>query len=261
MMKLFKSILLFLITSALPGLIFYALFEGVLLLIIAAVWCVVWSVIFLYIDKLLLLFMGAREVIDVNHQYLFQSFKSEGYKNSEKTPKVFLYNGHAKKCFVFESRGEWTVLLDRRLVREISQEEVTDLVSFVYELKRRGIPWYQTKAMGLCAITFKLVSFLLGKVLFLNSKGHLYRVLSIFLLTLMRPLISPIEYFAKKEKSVEAREGLRAIYYELSDYKMNESYNGYINSYLEYGQKESVILRKYLEGYPVIENSHFVSIQ
>ena len=76
------------------------LFEDKPLDISLIVTFVSWTLLYAYNDKLVLVYLSAREVIDTDEQELFQRIKNEVYKTNLPLPKVYLYSGNFSNCFI-----------------------------------------------------------------------------------------------------------------------------------------------------------------
>lgn len=201
------------------------------------------------------MFINAREVIDTDEQLLFQNVKNVSYKSYEKLPSVYLYSGQKLNCFVFESRSEWAIVIERRLMDKLNSDQLESLVSFLYEYKKSNSAWYQTKAMGLCALIYSNVYFFLRNILFLNVDSKMFKVLSVFCIAMLRPLTGPIEKFARQGTVISVDENLKSIFYQLD--KSGLSFSEFIVGHLMSDFQMKSLLLNYLESFPVLENFGF----
>ncbi len=254
-MKLFKSVILYLCTSVVPCILLYLVFDGVLLKVTTTLLLVTWGLLYLYIDKVLLILLNAREVIDTDQQILFQNIKNEAYKTYQKLPKVYLYTGQEDNCFVLESRNEWAIVIERSLLNSLDVEQHESLVNFLFSFKKSGKAWFQTKAMGVCSFAYNALYWVLNNVFFLKRDSILFRTLSVFAIGMLRPFIIPLEYFGKQKIEVPVDESLRSIYLQLN--KNSFSFTDYLVGHLDQVTDTRSLLTKYLESYPVMENCRF----
>jgi hypothetical protein len=254
-MKALKSLTLFLFTSMVPCVSLYLLLDGLVFKVALGLYIIFWGLLYTYLDKILLMFINAREVIDTDEQLLFQNVKNVSYKTYEKRPCVYLYSGQKLNCFVFESRNEWAIVIERRLLDKLDNSQLESLVSFLYEYKKNNSAWYQTKAMGICALIYSNVYWILGNLLFLDPSSKLFKTLSVFTLAMLRPLTGPIESFAKNNKEISVDENLKSIFYQID--KSNLTFNEYILGHLMTNIQLRSLLLNYLESFPVMENFGF----
>lgn len=197
----------------------------------------------------------AREVVDTDQQLLFQCMKNEAYKSGGTLPKVYLYSGKSLKCFVLQSRNEWSLVFDRRLISQMDEAELRSMISFLYKFKNSPLCLIQTKVLGICSLFFGFVYWFLANVVFLNEKSILYKVLAIFIFTMMKPLILPLEFLAKRQTALPASLGLMPIYNKAQIGEF--SYNEYVFAHLLPSFNTRNLIINYLEGFPVIKNCRF----
>ena len=215
----------------------------------------VWGMIYYYIDKILLMILSAREVIDTDQQELFQCIKNESYKSFEKLPRVYLYSGLKKTCFIFESRAEWALVIERSLLKQMSLRELEALVEFLYKLKKEDFAWYQTKAMGVCLFLHRIVYWFLKNILFLKPNSKLYKSLAVFMLSMLRPLIYPIDALARTTFPITVKEEFKNVFFQLEPNDF--SFENYIVEHYSHVISIKNLLLYYLESFPVLENCRF----
>lgn len=116
-----------------------------------------WTVTFLFLEKILLIYLGAREVIDTDEQKLFQRLKNEAYKSFEKVPKVYLYSGNSKRCFILQSRKNWNLVIERSFLKKLGDQEVEALIEFLFRYKKSNDSEVQVKAIGIMVIAYFLI--------------------------------------------------------------------------------------------------------
>lgn len=254
-MNILKSFFLFLIISLVPSVMLYLVLDGIIFKVMIASFLFTWGVIYFHLDKLVLMQIKAREVVDTDQQLLFQCMKNEAYKTGSTTPKVYLYSGQSLKCFVLQSRNEWSIVFDRRLINEMDEIQLRSLITYLYKFKNSPLCLIQTKVLGIFSLFFGFVYWLLGNVFFLNEQSILYKVLAIFIFMLMKPLILPLEMIAKRQTSLPASLDLMAIYNKAQVGEF--SYNDYVFSHLLPVFNTRNLIIDYLEGFPVIKNCRF----
>lgn len=218
-------------------------------------WVTLWCLSYIYMDKIILFFLGAREIIDQDSQELFQQLKSETYKNFEKQPKVFLYPGNALKSFVLESRKEWSVVLDRSLVERMNKEQVKALVEYLVRYKKTNISWRLTKSNGLAALIVGLNYSFWSKLVMLDTRSKPYKVLSFFTLALFKPYVDGVLLAGKTSLRLECHESLEPLINVSKDMEPGLDYNQFLLDNLRDGANLRDLLLRRLEGFPVIERA------
>lgn len=255
-MKILNTLFFFLLTSIVPFVGLYLLFEGMTLRVFVVLYLFLWALLYSYLDKVLLVLLNAREVIDTDEHNLFQNVKNTSYKTYQKIPRVYVYSGQKLNCFVFESRGEWAIVIERSLIKKLDEVQLESLVAFLYEFKKSKYAWIQTKAIGFCALIYSSAYWGLQNIFFLKPNSKALKVLTIFLLLMLRPILGPVETLAKKELSFDVSENLKSLYFQLerSDLSFNEFMLGHLMSNINIRS----LMVSYLESFPVLENLGFI---
>lgn len=146
----------------------YLLLDQTLALTVIAIMFVCWSVVYIYFDKVVLMLLRAREIINTDEQALFQTLKNKAYKFHESTPKVYLYNSELENFFIFESRGSWCIVLSRKLLDYLSSEQTSALIEFAFRYKKTNMTKLKTKCLGL-SILYQIIIHKLSTYLFTLS--------------------------------------------------------------------------------------------
>jgi len=257
-MKLVKLTAIFLVTSVLPMLVIYLLAGGYTLYTSLVVWISFWFLLFTFSDKFILLFLGAREIIDADHWQFFQALNSEIYRSFEKIPKVYLYSGLGEKCFVLESRSEWSIVLDRNLLSSLSDEQIQSLVKYLVKFKKQGNVLLQTKGMGLTSVVIRSIYWLSGLMAF-SRDSNFFKTLVFIGLVLIKPIIDFLLIISKSKKRIECGECLRSIFFQIDQSEHNKTFIEFMLYHLEKDINLKELLVDYLEQFPVIENCKFQS--
>lgn len=254
-MNIIKTLSLFILMSLLPSLALYLIFDGFNFKWVMVTYLLLWGIVYLYLDKFLLTLLKGREVMDTDEHLLFQSLKNESYKMKLPPPKVYLYTGFTKKCFVLQSRNEWTVVIERSLLNIMTEAQKKELARFVFRYKNTNMALIQTKVMGICTLLFTGIQLILSNVFFLKENSRVFKVLFVFVLGLVRPLLLPVEYLGKKQKSIPVGLDLKPIYNQLN-FETN-GLNDYISLQILSEISNSDLMVSYLEGFPILENCRF----
>tara|TARA_Y100000780_G_scaffold227170_1_gene242581 strand:- start:47419 stop:48096 length:678 start_codon:yes stop_codon:yes gene_type:complete len=219
------------------------------------VWFLFWTLSYLYIDKIILFFLGAIEIIENDFQELFQQFKSETYKRFEKQPKIYLYSGKAQKCFIFESRGEWSIVLDRKLAAELDAVSTKALVEYLVTYKKTSAPWRITKSLGIVVLTMGAIYSFWSKILLLDTNSKVFKVVSLFSLALFRPFFDAALAFGRSAPKLECDNSLAPVIHRIKDFDPDLNYGQFIFDHLQENINPKSMMISYMESFPVIENA------
>lgn len=255
-MNIIKTVLIFISTLTLPCLGVFLLTGGIVRMSLLVVLLTIWLAVFWYSDKLILLFLGAREVADADSQDLFQSIKSHAYRNHEKLPKVYLYTGHRVKSFVIEKFGSWSIVLDRSLIKNLDKEQTEALVAYIIEYKKKGYGKIQTIGMGVLAIILRFTYWFWDHISFdRESKFH---KLGIFIsLIIIKPLVELILCLSKTNKRIEGTFPLKSIFMQVDRDIINRPFTEFMVYHLDSKFVLSSLIVEFLEEYPMLENCSF----
>jgi hypothetical protein len=253
-MKYLISCIIFIFTLLAPCVFFVLLFEGNTLLVTFSLFSFAWALVYKNIHKVLLLLLKAREVIDTDHQELFQNIKTNVYQNFKKSPKVYLYDGSFKNCFLLESSGEWVIVLDRKLLEDMSSATIEDLITFLFEYHHTGKGFLKTKVLGLCVLFYNIFYWGLEKVLLLHPNSKIFKTLSFFIFMMARPLLAPMELFLSKERRVSASESLKPYFCQLFPL---DPYTIFVSGHISQEVRIRDLLLEYMESYPLLAECEF----
>lgn len=254
-MKTFYSLLIFLLVALAPCIILYIALEGILFELSLFIFLGIWTYAYFYLDKFLLMVMNAREVMDSDEQNLFQKVKNTAYKSIEKTPSIYLYSGYKPNCFVFESRGDWVIVIEREFLSQLTGEQVESLVQFLFLLKKEGNSWLYTKILGIIIILHQITFIFLNKILMLSRSGFAFKILSVFTSLMLRPFVYPLEKLIRSKKDFLGGESLKPLkdLIEPSEVPLNTLMLGQLNGDVQLRK----ILVGYLESFPVLGRLKF----
>lgn len=254
-MNILKSFFLFTLMSLIPSVALYLIFDELIFRVVIGLFLLLWAMIYFYIDKLLLAALRGREVVDTDYSNIFQCVKNQCYKTKEPLPKIYLYSGNQLKAFVLESRNEWTIVLDRRLVNMLDEAQTKSLVKYLFEFKMSGLALVQTKVMGIFVLIFNIIHLIFTKLFFLNESSRFFKVLLALIFALVGPIIKPLELLGKRKKLIHGDLELKSVVNQLVDEIID--YNKFITYHLISNIDPKKLLLEYLEGYPVLENCRF----
>ena len=254
-MKLIAYIYHLTIYSSLFSIITLLLFDGIVRNSILVVWFFLFTALYIFLDKVILYIIGAREIIDSDYQTLFQFIKSASYQNFETTPKVYVYSGFSLKAFVLSSRNEWSIVLDRKLMEQLSSEQIKYLINYLVKFNKTSVPWRQTKSIGLNCFSIMVIYFILRKVFFLDSNSYPFKVLSFFTLILLKPLFELISFVGRLGgKKIQCHYSLESIININKDILVPISFSSYAFSHIQNQIQTKEMLVKFIETMPVLES-------
>lgn len=255
-MNIIKTIIIFLTTLTIPALGIFLLTGGFLRMCLLALLFAILLVIFWYADKLILLSLGAREIIDADNQALFQSIKSQTYRYHIKMPRVYLYSGHRVKTFVLEKFGSWSVVLDRSLIKNLDKEQIESLVAYIMAYKKNGYGKIQTIGMGILSMILRSTYWFWEQFNFENnSKFH---KIGIFVtLILIKPLIEFILRLSKVKTKVRGTFPLKSIYLLVDKDISERAFTEFMAYHLDSSFILNELIVEFLEEYPMLENCSF----
>jgi len=255
-MYILKTIFLYLLTSSLPLMLVYLSTSGIFRIAMLSAVSISSILIFIYSDKFILLFLGAREVIDADNQTLFQALKSETYREHEKFPKVYLYSGHRVKAFVLNSRNTWSVVLDRSLIKSLNQEQVEALVNYLIRYKKEANCKIQTLGMGVSSVIIRINYWIWDKFGF-DQAGKTYKSCVFLTFIMIKPLIDIILKLTKSHKKVVCKAALKSVYLQVDQSVLDRSFIEFMVYHLETKINLSDITIEFLEEFPLLENCKF----
>jgi hypothetical protein len=255
-MYILKTIFLYLLTSSLPLMLVYLSSAGIFRIVLLSTVFTISSLIFIYADKFILLFLGAREVIDADNQTLFQALKSETYREHESFPKVYLYSGHRVKAFVLNSRSTWSVVLDRSLIKSLNQEQIEALVSYLIRHKKEANCKIQTLGMGVSSVIIRMNYWIWDKFGF-DQSGKTYKSCVFITFVMIKPLIDIILNLTKSKKKVMCKAALKSVYLQVDQSILDRSFIEFMVYHLETKINLSDITIEFLEEFPLLENCKF----
>lgn len=255
MLKLLTYLYHLILSSILVVFIIFLLFGGVTKFILLGAWLILFTALYWYLDKLILYLIGAREIIDSDYQTLFQYIKSSSYQNFENYPKVYVYSGFLMKAFVLNSRDEWTIVMDRRLMQNLSSEQIKYLISYLVLYKKTNLPWRQTKSLGLNAFFIIGIYTFLKKILFLNTNSYMFKVLSFFMIILLKPIFELVAWTGRSNIAIGAHYSLESIVNINKEMASPLSISNYAFSHIQNDISTKEMIIRFIETIPTIESS------
>lgn len=217
---------------------------------------VVWIIVFIYTDKFILLSLGAREIIDSDNQPLFQALKAQTYRFHEKTPRVYLYSGHRLKCFVLDAISGWSIVLDRNLIKDLDQEQIQSLITYLIDYKKSGFGKIQTIGMGVMSIILRGVYWIWEKIA-INTETKLHKIGVFISLVLIKPLFELVLKISKVHKKICGGYSLKSVIYQLDTDVVRRSFTEFMIYHLDTKYTLSELTIEFLEEFPVLENCYF----
>ncbi len=329
-MKHINSIILYILFSVLPVAAIFILFEGHIFQGVLALYILTSVLLYTYLDKIVLILLSSREVIDTDEQKLFQCLKNESYKSFQKVPRVYVYSGDRDGCFILESRKEWTVVLSRKLVERLEVESLECFVKYLFDHKKKISMSFRTRVVSLLSMQIKAIHFTVEKIVklvqliivlitgnflysFLNKylssetpddliynlikyinfgpiqtymerdvittllvmpifiyalyrflfkddrvskSSNTFKILSVFSLVMMRPLLVPFEKLAKKKYMIAIDTKLSPIVDDVSTTRYN--FNDLLVDHFGELPSTKKQIKNYIEGFSILRSTGFV---
>src|SRR5690606_14481249 len=146
-----------------------------------------------------------------DYETFYQIMKRQSYQQRVSVPKLYLYSGSVRKCFLLESRSEMTFILDRQMIDGLDQLESEELVKWLLNFRKNKESWLQTKGMAFNSLLIIFIYKLSELMSF--GKEELYKLFSFIFLTLNKPFMEFIEWMTKSKEKQEATESLKTLFY------------------------------------------------
>jgi hypothetical protein len=216
-----------------------------------------YCLLFIYADKVILYFMGSREIIESDSHQLFQAFKSVCFHHKRPVPKVYVYPGNLSKFFVFESRYELTVVLSSQSYDELSESEIYSLAKFAIDLSDKNRAWFLTKGMMLSAVALKAVYELSSLFSTMKLPSHFSRFVKIVGLFFLRPYVEMVGKISRIKNNIEADESLKRFYYKCIQGDQVQSFSEFVLRHMVGDPRDDENLLRYIESFPIIERAQF----
>lgn len=254
-MKLIAFLLIYSIVYIPVAVASYLIFEPLGFLVFNSLGLISWFIGLFYIDKVLLLFLGAREVIDTDEHHFFQILKNNAYKNRVHVPKVYLYDGNLENCFLFESFSSWTIVLDKRLLERLNDESMEKLVEFFYRYHiKEGKGFLKTKAMGVSVVFYLSIYWLLKNLFLHKTKSRFFKAFAGFVIIMTRPFMYPFEFILKINSRVPVDITLQQYSLRV---EAQDTFSDYLLGLIIENKRFNEMIIQYMEGYPLFLECEF----
>lgn len=249
MKKILHIIMLVTLTLTPVLAIIYFMFDGVLLWIIGGLALTLWAILVTFSEKVVLAFLGCREVIDRDYRSIFQCIKHEAYRRNVSAPKLYFHDSSQKKFLILQGYQSWTIVMDRELLFGLRENALKEFVAAVFDYRAMAGTKLNSQVMCLVACYGSIIHNFLRKVLFLKERGFLYKAFSSFALILLIPLALVLEKVSKSEIPLFKYPNLRELYFEKINAKNTKSYIDYFVEFLNNNVSLRYLLAAYLESY------------
>lgn len=224
-------------------------------LVLGSLSTLAWFFTYLYIDKILLAFIGAREVIGTDENMLFQVLKNQAYTNSTQLPRVYVYDGNSENCFLFQSLRNWTIVLDKNLLEGLDQEATEGLVEFFYlyhKTVRRA--YIKTKALGICVLFYALIYKIFTNLFVGKTNNRVFKAIMSFFIVMFRPFILPFETILRSKKRLNADHSLKKFSLNArSDFNFEVFLTELVLKNTSIGK----LITQYIESYPLLSECEY----
>lgn len=226
-------------------------FEGGLRYGLILAFLLIISLILVYADKIFLVTLRAREVVEEEAEEIYSIVNSISYRFSEKKPRIYVYSGFAHRAFSLESRNEWTLLFDREILNQANYDQVESLIMFLYELKTSKESWLMTKFLGFVSAMILLVD----KVSYLISfkKPNAFRVIRALLSFFLKPIFGFLTWLHFSSKKYKVSKPIEPILFKAKDLASEMTYSSFLFYQFNSDIKIDRLMTLYLESLPIFE--------
>jgi len=254
-MKFVISLFLYCLIYLPVAVVSYILLDESIFIIFSCIALTSWLFIYIYIDRILLIFLGAREVIDTDEHRFFQVIKNNAYKNRVIPPRVYIYNGNYEGCFLLESFSKWIVVLDKNFMVNLSAESAEKLVEFFYSYHTKGVSGFlKTKALGICVLFNAFIYWTMKYLFFQRTDSKLFKTFVTFAIIMTRPFLYPFEYLLRRSLKIRVDNNLEQYSSQL---KLEDSFIDFVSDLVLEERKLRALIVKYMENYPLLLECEF----
>ncbi len=251
-----KAILIYLLVALFPVMFTYLTFSGFLRVALIILILVGVFLLTLFSDKVILLFLGAREITDFDQHDFFQILKTEVYKELEDKPTVYLYNGVGAKPFVFSLRNSWSIVLDRQLVERLDLNQTKALIKFLIHSKKKSGCKSQTIGMGVTS-TLIFFTYSFWKKLSFGRENTFFKTGIFMSFIMMKPLLESILSLSTNKENIICDPELKPVYLLITKDSYHKTFFEFMLNHLEADHGLNTGLIGYLESFPLLENCLF----
>lgn len=120
-----------------------------------------------YSDKMVLYFLGAREVGANDQKVLSEAASQAAYKLSVQSPQLYFYNGIMERAFVLQNRKVTSIVISKSLIEKCTFDELCGITFELLLQVKKGMAKKRTKSMfylGLLAWFFHTIIRLILKL-------------------------------------------------------------------------------------------------
>jgi hypothetical protein len=257
MSKIIYFFITLLASTLMPILILSLLLPSDVLQYIVITFVLIFTLIFLYADKIILFLMEAREIIESDAHDLFMSLKNICFKHAVETPKVFIYSGEMPKFFYLQSRGINTLVIEREVYDHLNVQEYRALTKFCMALKKDNSCWFLTKGIVLSSLALQSVYFIAKMVRALRFPGVASHFIKVVGLVFIKPYLDIIEKLSQKNELIPASPHLSSLYYKCGELATIKNFSDFIFIHLKEVQNFRVYIINHIESFPIIEKAKF----
>lgn len=100
-----------------------------------------------YQDTVLLVLLGARELRSSDEKKFFEAASQQAYKLALKMPRLYFYNGTLERAFVFHTRFNISIVLNKELLEKASSEELNAICFELLLQVKKGMAAKRTRTM------------------------------------------------------------------------------------------------------------------
>ena len=128
--------------------------------------CLICMAAYLNMDRIFLVAIGAREISEVEYDWVCQIVRNRAFLAGVNYPSVYTYKGNFKRIYILTTGKRTTIVIDCKLIREIKKEELKGFVesSFAqskgFKINKMHYLFYLALASLLINVIYKLIRLL-----------------------------------------------------------------------------------------------------
>jgi hypothetical protein len=169
--------------------IFYTLLSYEKFLIISYTYSLIIMIFFFFSDKIILAILKSREMIESDHDHIFQLVKHLSFRNSMKTPSLYIYRGHFPKIFMLKSRSKYSLVFEESIFDRLTDKEIQHLLSFLFRDDKSGSSRILTLSYLFSITIVKLLLIFKDIVHYLTRSKSFSQGIFLSLIFVMKPFI------------------------------------------------------------------------
>jgi hypothetical protein len=250
-----RATLFLLLSLAFLGLFLWVTLSGALFFVGCSFFLILLVITIGYQDTMLLFLLGAREVRSSDEKIFFEAASQESYKLAVPMPRLYFYNGSLERAFVFQTRYNVSLVLNKVLLEKSSADELNAICFELLLQVKKGMAPKRTRSMFFLGFFSWIIHSILGLFIKLLPFKNVRRSADWFFNFLLHPVLEVLfrmimgeKYFKKLEQYLSDYPAERELLTRVG-MKLRSPYSYY-----------SLPSRKLLELHSVSKSRHYQNI-